>query len=61
MKFEKSRGQAIDNNKMVRVKRMNHIVEVVSIQSATNGLIRYRSYQKLIMCLRTRERLKNTN
>ena len=38
MKFEKSRGQAIDNNKMVRVKKMNHIVEVVSIQSATNGL-----------------------
>lgn len=46
MKFEKSRGQAIDNNKMVRVKRMNHILEVVSIQSATNGLNKVQKLSK---------------
>jgi hypothetical protein len=46
MKFEKSRGQAIDNNKMVRVKQMNHIVEVVSIQSATNGLNKIQKLSK---------------
>lgn len=46
MKFEKSSGQAIDNNKMVRVKKMNHIVEVVSIQSATNGLNKIQKLSK---------------
>ncbi len=46
MKFEKTRGQAIDKNKMVRVKKMNHIVEVVSIQSVSNGLNKIKKLSK---------------
>lgn len=46
MKFEKTRGQAIKKNKIVRVKQMNHIVEVVSIQSATNGLNKIQKLSK---------------
>lgn len=38
MKFIKSKGEYISNRKTVRVKRMNHIIEVVSIQSTANGL-----------------------
>ena len=38
MKFIKSKGEYISNRKTVRVKRMNHIIEVVSIQSTVNGL-----------------------
>ena len=61
MKFEKSRGQAIDNNKMVRVKQMNHIVEVVSIQSATNGLNKIQKLSKIHYVLKDTGEKKNTN
>jgi hypothetical protein len=46
MKFEKTRGQAIKKNKIVRVKKMKHIVEVVSIDSATNGLNKIQKLSK---------------
>lgn len=46
MKFEKTTGQAIDKNKMVHVKKMNHIVEVVSIQSVSNGLNKIKKLSK---------------
>lgn len=46
MKFEKTSGQAINKNKIVRVKKMKHIIEVVAIQSATNGLNKIQKISK---------------
>lgn len=46
MKFEKTKGQVIDKNKIVSVKKMNHIVEVVSVQSASNGLNKIKKLSK---------------
>lgn len=36
-KFEKTKGQYIADYKTVKVKRMKHIVEVMSVDKATNG------------------------
>jgi hypothetical protein len=36
-KFEKTKGQYIADYKTVKVKRMKHIVEVMSVDRATNG------------------------
>ena len=46
MKFEKSKGQFISDYKTVKVKKMNHIVEVVSIQTASNGLDKIQKLSK---------------
>lgn len=46
MKFEKTAGQAINKNKIVSVKKMHHIVEVVSIQKASNGLNKVKKLSK---------------
>ena len=46
MKFQKSKGQTISNNKIVKVKRMKHIVEVVSIQTVSNGLNKIQKLSK---------------
>lgn len=46
MKFEKSKGESISKNKRVRVKKMNHIVEVVSIERSTNGLNKIQKLSK---------------
>lgn len=46
MKFEKTRGQGIWNEQVVSVKKMNHIVEVVAIDSVSNGLSKIKKLSK---------------
>ena len=36
-KFEKTKGQYISDYKTVKVKRMNHIIEVMAVDKASNG------------------------
>lgn len=44
MKFENSEGRTITNSKIVNVKVMNHLVEVVSVKNTQNG---FENIQKL--------------
>ena len=46
MKFEKTKGQYIPDYKRVKVKQMKHIVEVVSIQTVSNGLNKIQKLSK---------------
>lgn len=46
MKFKKTKGESISKSKKVRVKKMNHIVEVVSIERSTNGLNKIQKLSK---------------
>lgn len=46
MKFEKTRGQGIGKEEIVSVKKMNHIVEVVAIDTVSNGLSKIKKLSK---------------
>lgn len=54
MKFEFSKGEAISEYKPVKVKKMNHIIEVVSVQSNHNG------FQNLLKLSKTEYMVKDT-
>jgi len=45
-KFEKSKGQFISDFKTVKVKRMNHIIEVLAVDKVTNGFSKIEKLSK---------------
>lgn len=45
-KFEKSKGQFISDYKTVKVKRMNHIIEVLAVDKASNGFSKIEKLSK---------------
>lgn len=45
-KFEKSKGQYISDYKTVKVKRMNHIIEVLAVDKASNGFSKIEKLSK---------------
>jgi hypothetical protein len=45
-KFEKSKGQFISDYKTVKVKRMNHIIEVLAVDKVTNGFSKIEKLSK---------------
>lgn len=45
-KFEKTKGQFISNFKTVKVKRMNHVVEVMAVDKVSSGLNKIQKLSK---------------